>query len=192
MLLCLSSFSVSPATGQVTREPETLLLRLEIQRLLSYDFEGYLHQDQLYLPAKQLFSILMLPHNYKEAELLLEVFSPASGQNIIIDFKKNRAKGLPPTIGLSADDYILGRGEVYLRRAWLEKALDVTLLFDFRRLSLQLLSSRQFPVMRDYHRRRLSETIAVKNRIPRAEVLQPANRYSLGDLIAHWLSLIHI
>lgn len=192
LLLGILFIHAAPASqkekpGIDVEEAEPLLLVLQVERQLSVDLDGYLYEEEVFLPVTQLLSSLHLPYTYNRDPYQIGVVASEFSGEININFTEKEVTGGVTDAPLADEDFLIVEGEVYVRMELLEQVFGFELSFDYRSLLAELSSPNPLPVLQYHQRRRRYGAFQNEPRKIKPDIIRPARRHLFNGWFADWL-----
>lgn len=150
--------NISTAFSPDIAEPEEILLELQVENLLVFDLDGYLVDEELYLPLKELLSHLNIKFHDSD-NLHLKAEFPDEEHSLKVDFSNHTIQSGGKTHSFTQEDWLSDiEYDIYIKKDWIEEVFEVKIIFDYKRLLVMLFSEHDLPVIMDYRRREQYES----------------------------------
>ncbi|MEX0660580.1 MAG: SPOR domain-containing protein [Balneolaceae bacterium] len=142
------------ACNSADKVPTEIFLEMRVENVLAFDLDGYLCDDNLYLPAGEFFSQLNIDHTFSADQAQWEVFFPDDEESIRLDYARLRVQGAERTIKVEQADFLNPEKhrDLFIRKELLEEIFHLQLHFNHSSLLLSLFSEYDLPVIDDYRR----------------------------------------
>ncbi|HEX6982302.1 MAG TPA: SPOR domain-containing protein [Balneolaceae bacterium] len=184
LLLCLSKAEALAPGPADENKGQLIFLQLKIERKLVFSIDARLWKDKLYLPAKQLFSLLKIEASYQKDRLV--VHFPDPSEPVQFNFEEQTVEGPEGSIKLSDNDVIRTENEIFIYKKLLEKLLKMEVLFDYRKLQVLLYSEHKLPVVKFRERKERYENFSSASVEFSPDVRLPGKHYLFDGWIADW------
>lgn len=143
------------ACGSTDNNPIEIYLEMRVDNLLTFDIDGFLCGETLYLPAAQFLSLLNISHTFSANQSQLEADFPAGSKSLRFNFLSLEVESIDGVIQFDQTDVLFPHTstEVFISKELLEKIFLFRIQFNYSNLLVSIFSEYELPVIADHKRR---------------------------------------
>lgn len=168
--------------------PIEIYLELRVENLLTFDLDGYLCGETLYIPVSEFSSRLHINHTFSNDRSQLNVVLPDGKNSFMFDFSKLSVQSAKGVIRFEETDLLYPNEsrEIFIRKDLLEEIFLVQLHFNHSGLILSLFSEYDLPVINDHKRRLRYDQFKSPQQDFSPDIEYSANRSILNGWVIDW------
>lgn len=172
--------------GQMAATYEEISVTLNVQRVGSTEISALIKNELTWLPVKEIFDFLKIKNNLSAAEDSITGYFISPKASFIIDKINSRITFVDKIFDLSVADLVNTPGSLYLRSDYFGKIFDLTCNFNFRSLSVNLVSNIELPAVRELQQEQMHRNITKLKgeRVADTTIKQSFSFFHLG--MADW------
>ena len=159
LVLALALLSIS-AKSQSEDTYDEISVVLNVQRIGSTEIPAIIHNQEAYLPVKEIFDFLKIKNTMSPDFDLITGFFITPQAKFIVDKAKKEITYQGKTIKLEQNDLIQTENNLYLKSEYFGSVFGLECTFNFRDLSITLVTKIELPVIREMQQELIRKNVS--------------------------------